>query len=278
MKELFAALIFVTAASAVYEHSKIKSFVKRKSIDYVSGIKKLIDAGMADIDSRRILKGAGAIFAVSACVGLLIGSIIPVIASIPAAFIFPKIYIKRAKKIYLKEYQKGLVGLLESLISNLKAGLSIIKALQTAAIKDKGPIGRELSVVLSEVEMGRGLSESLEGLGKRIPIRENEIIISAMTTAIESGGNITEVLSGILETIRKREAVNKEVEALTSQGVMSGIVVGVLPFFLLGMIAVIDPGFVAPLFNTTAGIIVLCSAVVMEIIGAFFIKKTVTID
>jgi len=145
-------------------------------------------------------------------------------------------------------------------------------------VKDKGPIGREFSVVLSEVEMGRGLSESLEGLAGRIPVRENEIIISAMTTAIESGGNITEVLSGILETIRKREAVNKEVEALTSQGVMSGIVVGVLPFFLLGMIAVIDPGFVAPLFNTTAGIIVLCSAVVMEIIGAFFIKKTVTID
>ncbi|MFP4465810.1 MAG: type II secretion system F family protein [Candidatus Goldiibacteriota bacterium] len=278
MKELFAALILISTAAAVYEYKKIISFITEKSSEYISGIRKLVKNSMADIDSKRILKGAAAVLAVSVCAGMLVESIIPVIAAVPVMVVFPKLYINHIKKKYINDYQKGLVSLLESLISGLKAGLSIMKALHTAALKDNGPIGKELSIVLSEVEMGKSLSEALEALGGRIPVRENEIIISAIITSIESGGNITEVLSGILETIRKREAVNKEVQALTSQGVMSGFVVGLLPFFLLAMISVIDPAFVEPLFKTNAGMAVLGAAVLMELAGAFFIKKIITID
>jgi tight adherence protein B len=175
------------------------------------------------------------------------------------------------------QYHNSIIDFLELLISSLKSGLSIIKSLQVCSQRDRGPLGNEISIVLRNVELGKTLQESLMILSERIPIRENQMMISAIINGIETGGNITEILENIHETIRKREELNREIKALTSQGVLSGLIVGLLPLFLVFILFFIDPYFIEPLFKTSTGHLLLIVAVLMEITGVIFIKKIVDI-
>ncbi|MCX8092607.1 MAG: type II secretion system F family protein [Candidatus Goldbacteria bacterium] len=163
------------------------------------------------------------------------------------------------------------------MISSLKSGLSVLKSLQIYSQRDKGPAGNEISNVLKNVELGKTLQEALMELSERIPIKENQIIIFAIVNGLETGGNIVEILENIHETIRKRDELNREIKALTSQGILSGVIVGLLPVLLVVVLIFIDPYFINPLFTTATGNAMLLVAVAMEIIGAFFIKKIVDI-
>jgi tight adherence protein B len=85
------------------------------------------------------------------------------------------------------------------------------------------------------------------------------------------------VLSTILATIRQREALLRDVKALTSQGLLSGLIVGALPFLLAGVMLLMDPELMLPLFTTREGALMIAAAVIMEATGGFIIFKIVDI-
>jgi len=237
----------------------------------------IVKKGIVDIDLKEIIRLEIILFCFVVIFSFLVKEILIFLFSIPAYIIAPKLYLEYKKKEYITQYYKSMIDFLESIISNLKSGLSIIKALQIYAQREKGPSGNEISIILKKVELGKSLQDALWELSERIPLRENQIMISAIANGIETGGNITEILENILQTIRKREELNREIKALTSQGILSGLIVGLLPFLLVAALLFIDPDFIKPLFSTTMGNILLITAIIMEIIGAFFIKKIIDI-
>ncbi|HRU39689.1 MAG TPA: type II secretion system F family protein, partial [Candidatus Goldiibacteriota bacterium] len=196
---------------------------------------------------------------------------IPVMAAAPFA------YLSYKRKKYLEACVEALPLFLESVVSSLRAGTSLAAAFKTYAERDSGPLGAEVFVILKKTGLGMDLKEAVREFGNIIPSADAKIASFALCTALESGGNISETLETILDTIRKRREIGREVKALTSQGVLSGIIVGLLPVFLLVAVSFIDPEFTAPLFNTTEGRAILAAAFVMEIMGAFFIKKIVDV-
>lgn len=261
----------------MYYNRSIRLYILSKINDYKTGINSLIKSSITGIKSSAIIRLEIAVVLFMLFFVILTGQWFFILLGIPVMFAVPKMYTANERKKYINQYYTGLTGFLESTISGLKAGLSVVKAFQQIAQRDKGPIGIEISQVLKKVELGKSLQDSLLELSEKIPLKENEIIISAMITALETGGNITEVLSNILDTIRKREELGREVKSLTSQGVLSGIIVGALPVFMIVIISVIDPSYIAPLFNTGIGMAALVAAVVMEITGAVIIAKIVDV-
>ena len=138
-------------------------------------------------------------------------------------------------------------------------------------------MAREISFVLKKTGFGSAMKEALEDLNRRVPVRENEILTAALSTALETGGNLSDVLSTILATIRQREALLRDVKALTSQGLLSGLIVGALPFLLAGVMLLMDPELMLPLFTTREGALMIAAAVIMEATGGFIIFKIVDI-
>jgi tight adherence protein B len=138
-------------------------------------------------------------------------------------------------------------------------------------------VAREISFVLKKTGFGSAMKEALEDLNRRVPVRENEILTAALSTALETGGNLSDVLSTILATIRQREALLRDVKALTSQGLLSGLIVGALPFLLAGVMLLMDPELMLPLFTTREGALMIAAAVIMEATGGFIIFKIVDI-
>lgn len=269
--------VFAAAALSVYYYKNIKRAISDKAGAYKENISALMSKSISAIKSSEIIRLELAAGLLAAALFLLTSELVVIILALPLMFYLPAFYIKIQRQKYIREYYSGLAGFLESVISNLKAGLSIVKAFQAVAGRDNGPVSSEMSIVLKKVELGKSLQDSLQELAEKIPLKENEIIISAVNTALETGGNITEVLENILETIRKRDELGREVKALTSQGVLSGVIVGLLPVFLIIAVSFIDPGFMEPMFTTSTGKIMLSVAVLMEITGAYAISRIIKV-
>ena len=277
MKLISVIFLFIAAAIAVYFNRSIRNYILSKVNSYKSGVNSIIKSSITGIKSGVIIKLELAVALVIAFLIILTGQWLLIIFGVLAMLAMPKLYASYERKKYIMQYHAGLIGFLESVISGLKAGLSVIKAFQQIAARDKSPCGAELAQVLKKVELGKSLQDALTELAEKIPLKENDIIIAAINTSMETGGNITEVLSSILDTIRKREELGREVKSLTSQGVMSGIIVGLLPVFLIIIISFMDPSYIAPLFNTGIGLAALAVAATMEITGAVLIAKIVDV-
>jgi tight adherence protein B len=278
MKIIASIFIFAAAALAVYQKDKIASVMSGVVSKYRSGVDVLVRKSVAEIKGNEIRKIQIALFILFAGLAVIMQSVFIPVLFLPALYFLPKYYLSYKHKKYCFEYRKNLPAFLESMISGMKSGLSLPTAMSAFAARDKSPVGREVKAVLSGTQLGISMSESLSALAQKIPVRENVIMLTALETALETGGNVSEILGGILETIRKRDEADREIKALTSQGVMSGITVGLLPVLLIGAITFIDPSFTEPLFNTKAGMFILCTAVLMEAAGAFFISRIVRIE
>lgn len=278
MKILIPFLFFISVTLAVYFYKEIFYYFRGLWERYLKNLNQKINSAFTKVKKDEIIK----IEILSAFLFLILFfltmNFLLIIIGIIIMLILPKVYIEYKQKKYIEEYSKNLPGFIESLISSLKAGLSISSAFKIVAQKDKTPIGKEIEDLLNKISLGKSLKEGLQELSEKIKIKENEILISALITGIESGGNISSILENILKTIRKREEIYRELKALTSQGILSGFIVGLLPFFLIIAIYFIDREFVEPLFTTQPGMILLSVSVVLEFMGILFIRKIIRIE
>jgi tight adherence protein B len=277
LKASITLLVFTAVAILVFYYRQIKHAAEGKAAGYAAAVRLMASKSAAEIKDSEIVRLELAAGLLALAFYLLTSEIIIFFLAVPFMFYLPKMYIGMKRMEYLKKYRSGLIGFLESVTSNLRAGSSMVRAFQAVAARDSGPVGAEMSIALKKVELGKSMQEALQELALKIPLKENEIMIAAVNTALETGGNITEVLENILETIRKRDELSREVKALTSQGVLSGFIVGLLPVFLLLAVSMIDPGFMKPLFETAQGKILLFLALIMELTGAFVISRIVDV-
>ena len=92
------------------------------------------------------------------------------------------------------------------------------------------------------------------------------------------GGNLSEILDRIARTMQERNRIQRQINTLTAQGRLSALIVGLMPFFLLVVLQIIDPGTVAPLFNTLIGQIILFTACLLVGLGWLMIRKLIIIN
>ena len=162
--------------------------------------------------------------------------------------------------------------------NGIKAGLSVTQSMERVVDNMPNPIRQEFGLVLSEMQIGRSLEESLNDLGTRIPRPDVQMFVTSVNILQETGGNLAETFQTIVYTVRERQKVEKKIEALTAQGVTQGIIITLVPFALLAIFMVIDPTYVRPLFTTTLGIIILMGILALQVIGGLMIRKIVKIN
>ncbi|GEM_PF-1020860 len=277
MKSLFFILLFAAFAIFAYFYRAAISAIKNRAVSYAGFVEGLVKNSIAGVKKSAIVRIEAAAGAVLFALCAVTGMWILLVPSAAIMLILPKIYVSMERRRYLEQYRAGLQGFLEHLIAALRSGTSVTRALQDFCASDNSPVGREISLVIQKTGLGSAMKEAFIELNSRVPVGENEILTAALSTALETGGNLSEVLSAILSTIRQRDSLLREVKALTSQGILSGIIVGALPFLLAGVLSVMDPELMLPLFTTREGLLMAAAAVLMESIGAFIIYRIVDI-
>ena len=195
-----------------------------------------------------------------------------------ALLALPRIALKRMAVKRRVHFNNALPDALAQIAGAMRAGATFTTALQSVVEEQKGPLGQEFGLMLREQRVGARLEDALDNLGERVQSEELDLVISATMISQEIGGNLGEILQRLSETLRRKMEMEGKIKALTAQGILQGIVVTLLPFFILGALLVAEPAATRPIFTSLLGWIFLFIIIVLEIIGGLMIKKIVSID
>ena len=193
------------------------------------------------------------------------------------AFI-PIIFIKIKKDKRRKAFEAQLGDTLIMMCTGLRSGFSFNLVMENVANDMPTPIGIEFGRVCNEIRYGATMEEALNNMCDRVKSADLMLVVSAVLIQRTTGGNLSEMLSTISHTIRERIKIKGEINSITAQGRMSGLIIGALPIGIAAVLMVVNPDYMSTFFTTKIGNIMLVVSVVMEVIGFFAIRKVVTID
>lgn len=189
----------------------------------------------------------------------------------------PLVVIKIKKGKRLKVFESQLGDTLIMMCNSLRSGFSFQQAMDSVATDMPAPIGVEFSRVCNEIRYGATLDEALENMVNRIKSPDLMLVVSAVCIQRTTGGNLSEILTTISNTIRDRLKIKGEIRSITAQGRTSGLIIGALPAFIAVALMLINPSYMSTFFTTSTGRIMLIVCVVMEIFGFLAIRKVVTV-
>lgn len=172
-----------------------------------------------------------------------------------------------------KKFTNQLGDMLTMVANALRAGFSFMQAFELISREMDAPMGREVQLVVNEVNLGNTLESALDNMQRRVASPDFELVVTAVLIQRQVGGDLAQILDTIGETIQERIRMRREVMTLTAQGRLSGIILAVLPFAMAGILTFIKPDYLKPLLEDDLGRIIIAISVISELIGIFFIKK-----
>lgn len=196
----------------------------------------------------------------------------------PLLLALPSIFLSTRSQERRKQIALALPDALGSIASALRAGFSLMQALDACARQTKGPLSQEIDRLLAETRVGVGIDDALESLAQRAGSPDLSLMVTAVQIQRQVGGNLAEVLDRIQQTIRERVRLQAEVRALSAQGRISSLIIGLLPVGLLLLMSVLAPAFVGPMFRPGIGRLLLILAALFEIAGFFVLSRVVRIE
>ncbi len=189
-------------------------------------------------------------------------------------------------KFYLNHRRSSRVGKLNAqlpealtMISNaLKAGFGLLQALSACAEQMSHPISTELGRTIHEMNIGSSAEEALLALSERGESYDLDIVVTAILVQRTVGGNLGEILDTVAETMRERIRIRGEIQTLTAQQKLTGIVIGMLPVGVGVMFQFMSPDYISPLFTTLMGKGMLVTALTLETMGIMVIQRILKIE
>jgi tight adherence protein B len=202
-------------------------------------------------------------------------ALLPVVALFLGAL--PLLWVLFRRRRRLKAFATQLPDALEMLSRSLRAGQSLGFGFNMVAEEMSAPIGKEFGRVFEEQNLGVPLEETLQSLTNRVPNLDLKFFTTAVILQRQTGGDLAEILDKIGELIRDRFRIWGQVQALTGEGRLSGVVLLALPFVLFIAVYQLNPDYLMVLFTEPMGKKMLAAAIVMQVLGALVIRKIVSI-
>ena len=193
-------------------------------------------------------------------------------------FFIPRIYVGMSRGRRLKAFNDQLGDSINLLVNSLRAGYSVMQAMEAIAEEMGPPISVEFGRVVQEVQFGITLEQALGHMLRRITSEDLDMLITAINVQREVGGNLAEVLDAISYTIRERVRIKGEMRSLTAQSRVSGYMVSLVPVVLAGFIYLINEEFMSLLFTHPCGWTMIGVAVLGIVLGFVVINKMMQID
>jgi tight adherence protein B len=200
---------------------------------------------------------------------------VPVTALLWGALPFFWLIRRRSKRI--SQFIESMPEAVELVSRALRAGHGLASGLHLVAEEMKGPIADEFNRVFEEQNLGIPIEMSLRNMADRIPVMDVRFFVIAVVIQRSTGGDLAEVLDKIGRLIRQRFELRGHVKSLTAEGRLSGVVLLGMPPVLLLYMFFINYDYVSVFFTTAEGAKMLSVTAVLQIVGAWVIKKIVAI-
>lgn len=193
-------------------------------------------------------------------------------------WVFPLIYVIYRRSARMSKFNDQLLDLITLMSNSLKSGYGFVQALNLVADESDPPASDEFNRVVRENNLGIPLEQALENLVDRMESEDLDLLVTAVMIQREIGGNLSQVLDSISETIRERQRLQGQINALTAQGKMGGFVISCLPFVLGLIFSFLRTEMMYNFVTDIRGIAMIAGGVILQAIGIFLIWQIVSIE
>jgi len=176
-----------------------------------------------------------------------------------------------------KKFSAALPDTLNLLSGSLRAGYSLLQGVEAVSKEVGDPMGQELRRVITEARLGREIEDAMDAVAERMDSADFAWAVMAIRIQREVGGNLSELLLTVADTMVHRERLRRDIAALTAEGKISAIILGLLPVGLGLFMWMSNPTYMAPLGSTTMGHVLLAASLVSLLIGFAWMKKIINI-
>jgi tight adherence protein B len=232
------------------------------------------DLPLRTVEFAWLLVGGAFLFAILAAIagagGLAILGMFVVGGFIPYVFV----WLKARRRI--RAFEDQLPDLLITMAASLKAGHSFKQGLQSVVDEGQEPAAKELRRILTDTQLGRPMEEALNDTAERIGSKNFSFVITAVNIQRQVGGSLAGLFDMVADTVRDRQQFARKIRSLTAMGRMSAYTLVGLPFFIAGALTLLNPTYMAPLYDTSSGHMLIVGGLTMMGFGSLILKRIVS--
>lgn len=191
---------------------------------------------------------------------------------------YPFLRLSMDKSRRLARFEEQFPDALVVMARALRAGHPFADALRLVADEMRAPISEEFRVTFMEINYGGDIRTAMLGMLSRV----QSVTVMAFVTSVliqkDTGGNLAELLDGLAGVVRERFRFHRKLRTLTAQGRMAAWVLSLLPFFMAGLLTVVNPNFLPMLTQDPAGRQLIVIGFLLMVTGIVWLQRTVRID
>lgn len=213
----------------------------------------------------------------AAGLGALTTSAIGVAIGLVLGWLVTRAFLRRRVARRRAAFADQLPDTLQLLVGALQAGFSLPQALDTVVREDTQPIAGEIARALARTRLGASLEEALEIVAQRMTSQDFGWLVMAIRIQRHVGGNLAELLLTTVHTMRERSSLRRQVRALSAEGKLSAYVLIGLPIMLALWMFISRREYIAPLYSTPIGLVILSAGVICVTLGWFWMKSLIKV-
>ncbi|MBU0693049.1 MAG: type II secretion system F family protein [Candidatus Omnitrophica bacterium] len=267
---IIAAVIFFSFYFTPLTEKKVDTWQKKKTESLENELKDMfLEGGVSSIVKLHFilppLLAFSGYFLLHHYLGAILGAAI--------GFVVPSFIANLKKGKTRSQFDNQIVNTINCVASSLKGGLSIFQALGVVVEDMPSPTKEQFAWIVKENKMGITLEDSLARLNDRMKLENLQLVINAVLVAKETGGNLPKILARVVTAIRDNRKLKTRMRVLTLQGKMQGIIMSILPIAFIFFVKSTNPHHFDIMFQTELGKMLLAAALILQIVGMFFIIK-----
>lgn len=272
-----SVLVFVAVMWTVrYGYAPALRFFQKQEDQFDRVLRQQL---LVDIEPRVMLIGSvTAVVVLAVLTWIITANLFGGVVVGAIAIFLPSLYVKHLATKRRQKLESQLVDGLTTLASGTRAGLNLVQSMELLVANHRGPIRQEFAQLLREYQMGMDLNQAMRSASERIGSPLYRLTFTAIETHRTRGGDTSESLDRIAESIREIHRLEGKLDALTSQGRMQAWAMAIMPFVFIVILYLIYPKGVTLLFTEPLGRIILLGVVILIAAAFLWIRKIMSID
>lgn len=218
----------------------------------------------------------GTVFFLSLILGkpLLLGMLVGLLLGLGLPHLVIKRKLHKRQMAFLKLFPEAI----ELIVRGLRAGLPVAESFITVSRELPPPMGDTFGIISQQTALGVPMEKALVDAAQRIDLTEFNFFVTTIILQRETGGNLGEILYNLADMLRARQMMKLKIGALSSEARASAYIVGALPFVVFGILSVVSPRYLDPLYNDYRGNVAVLSALGLIAFGGFVMKRMTAME
>ncbi|MCC5994845.1 MAG: type II secretion system F family protein [Oceanicaulis sp.] len=219
-----------------------------------------------------IVSGALGVFAALGVMAAGLHVLMALAAGFVAGLGLPRWVLGVMRKRRQAQFTANFADALDIIVRGIKSGLPLNECLKVIARESESPVRQEFQQLVEGLAVGVELDEGMRRMMARMPLPELSFFMIVLVIQQKTGGNLSEALNNLSVVLRARKMMREKVKALSSEAKASAFIIGSLPPAVAVMVSVMSPSYMAPLFTTPIGQLLLMGGAMWMGIGILVMR------